>query len=535
MDPEELDKLLAESNGLQEQVKLLLPRLAEARRRYAVTKTDTDRSRFESIGDEASALSARLGKIADAMIAATGLPSEFFQILDELDANSDYSHLPRRNLTQEQIATTADLDGHLPQALDAIRRLLPSGWVDGESPELARLDHLAKPESILSLTKGLRPDSELPSIHRFRQAIRVSHDYLSEHLAYDHFAGATLVPSLVQLGSQLNQLEQVGGDVKGRLQRLWSGDSGNVDASLMEVVTAARCAGLGRKLEFIPETRQKSPDLRCHDPFPLVIECKRQRALSDYELAEERIMRDLFLRLRGAASRRGLCGRFSLRLEVEASTINREDVVARLISQRLAPHPERELSYPWGRSAFIELPRRLELRNITRLYSPDMLEQTFGWRSDLPEWDGLCCWIGNARTLTMSYVQEPLGLIWNNTSEAAIRKRTWAPTNLFGGAMDQIHPGEFGLIYIAYCEGAREEVSDLRVNAFMERIRTWEHAGNIGIPISFLCRLYPRPLAHGAPDLIESSIQLRSGLDAAVLFKEFPTTIFTQPDRRYSV
>jgi len=396
MDPEELDKLLAESNGLQEQVKLLLPRLAEARRRYAVTKTDTDRSRFESIGDEASALSARLGKIADAMIAATGLPSEFFQILDELDANSDYSHLPRRNLTQEQIATTADLDGHLPQALDAIRRLLPSGWVDGESPELARLDHLAKPESILSLTKGLRPDSELPSIHRFRQAIRVSHDYLSEHLAYDHFAGATLVPSLVQLGSQLNQLEQVGGDVKGRLQRLWSGDSGNVDASLMELVTAARCAGLGRKLEFIPETRQKSPDLRCHDPFPLVIECKRQRALSDYELAEERIMRDLFLRLRGAASRRGLCGRFSLRLEVEASTINREDVVARLISQRLAPHPERELSYPWGRSAFIELPRRLELRNITRFYSPDMLEQTFGWRSDLPEWDGLCCWIGNA-------------------------------------------------------------------------------------------------------------------------------------------
>jgi hypothetical protein len=344
-----------------------------------------------------------------------------------------------------------------------------------------------------------------------------------------------LSPSLTQLGLQLNQLGHVGGDVQGRLQRLWSGDSGNVDASLMELVTAARCAGLGRKVEFIPETGQKSPDLRCHDPFPLVIECKRQRALSDYELAEERIMRDLFLRLRKAADRRGLCGRFSLRLHVEASTINREDVVAQLISQRLVPHPERELSYPWGRSAFIELPRRLELRNITRLYSPDMLAQTFGWRSDLPEWDGLCCWIGNARALTMSYVEEPFGLVWNNTSEAAIRKRTWAPTNLFGGAMDQIPPGEFGIIYVAYCEGAREEVADLRVNAFIERIGMWEHAGNIRIPISFLCRLYPRPLAHGAPDLIESSIQLRSGVDEGVLFKEFPTTIFTQPDRRYSV
>jgi hypothetical protein len=32
----------------------------------------------------------------------------------------------------------------------------------------------------------------------------------------------------------LNQLGQVGGDVQGRLERLWSGDSGNVDASLME-------------------------------------------------------------------------------------------------------------------------------------------------------------------------------------------------------------------------------------------------------------------------------------------------------------
>jgi hypothetical protein len=35
-------------------------------------------------------------------------------------------------------------------------------------------------------------------------------------------------------------------------------------------------------------------------------------------------MRDLFLRLRVAARRRGLCGRFSLGLDVEASTINRE-------------------------------------------------------------------------------------------------------------------------------------------------------------------------------------------------------------------
>jgi hypothetical protein len=266
MNVEEIDALQAEADRLQQQAKLILPQLAEARRRYAVTKTDSDRTRFESIQDESSALRAKLGAIVDVMIAATGLPPELFQIVDELDAKADYSQIPRRNLRQDHIATTADLDSHLPQALDALRHLLPSGWVEEESPEVSRLD-LSKPENILSLTKGLRPDSELPSIHRFRQAINVSHDYLSGHLAYDHFAGATLVPSLVQLGSQLNQLGQVGGDVQGRLERLWSGDSGNVDASLMELVTAARCAGLGRKVEFIPETRQKSPDLCCLTRF----------------------------------------------------------------------------------------------------------------------------------------------------------------------------------------------------------------------------------------------------------------------------
>ena len=505
---EEIDTLQAQADRLQEQVKLLLPRLAEARRRYAVTKTATDRTQFESIREEASMLEAKLDAIVDAMIAATGVSSELFRTIDELDAETDLSHLPRRSLTEDRIASTADLDSLLPKALDAVCRLLPPGWVKEEPAELCRLDNLAQPDSILSLTKGLRPESEFSAVHRFRQAIRVSRDRLSKHLAYDHFAGATLVPSLVQLGSQFDQLGQVGGDVQGRLQRLWAGESEKVDASLMELFTAARCAGLGREVEFISETTQKSPDLRCHDPFPLVIECKRQKALSEYERAEERIMRDLFLRLREAARRRGLCGRFSLVLEVEASTLNKEDVVARLIGQRLAPHPERELSYPWGRIAFIELPRRLELREITRLYSPTMLEQAFGWRADLPEWDGLCCWIGNARALTMSYVEEPLGLIWNNTSEAAMRKRTWAPTNLFGGAMDQIPPGEFGVIYVAYCEGAREEIADLRLSAFIGRIRTIEHAANIRIPISFLCRLYPRPLAHGNPDLIESSIKL---------------------------
>jgi len=240
-------------------------------------------------------------------------------------------------------------------------------------------------------------------------------------------------------------------------------------------------------------------------------------------------MRDLFLRLRGKADRRGLHGRFSLRLDVEASVLDREEVVACLVSQRLAPHPERELTYPWGRTAFVELPRRLDLQGPTRLYSPRMLEDVFGWRSDLPAWDGLCCWIDNAQALTMSDVRRPVGLIWDNTSASAMKRRTWAPTSLFGAATNQIPPGEFGIVYITYLEGAREDVADLRVNAFLERIKAWEHAGNIHIPIALLSRLYARPLNHGQPDLIESTIRLCSeAYGHPVLFEQFPTTIFTR-------
>ena len=434
MDEEQIAALKSDADGLTGEVDALLRRLAEARRRYAATMTDDDWSRLDTVQMETAALHARFGDIVDAMGTITGLPPELLEKIGELEPGPGQHHLPRRNLTREEIASTADLDEHLPGALDAIQRLLPAGWLEAEPREQCRLDALARPDSFLSVTKCLCWESEAPAVHRFRQALRVSQDYLAEHLAYDHFARATLVPSVVQLGSQLETLKQVGGDVGGRLQRLWSGRGDDVDSTVMEIITAARCAEFARDVEFIEATSSKSPDLRCHDPFPLVIECKRQQALSDYEITEETIMRDLFLRLREEAGRRGLCGPFSLRLDVEASALDREEVVARLVSQRLAPHPERELTYPWGRTTFVELPRRLDLQGLTRLYSPRMLEDVFGWRSDLPAWDGLCCWIENARALTMSDVRSPLGLIWDNTSASAMRKRTWAPTSLFGTA-----------------------------------------------------------------------------------------------------
>lgn len=59
----------------------------------------------------------------------------------------------------------------------------------------------------------------------------------------------------------------------------------------------------------------------------------------------------------------------------------------------------------------------------------------------------------------------------------------------------------------------------------------WEHAGNIRVPIVALCRLYPRPLEEGEPDLIESNIRLVSSeYGDPALFDDYPTNVFTQSD-----
>lgn len=75
---------------------------------------------------------------------------------------------------------------------------------------------------------------------------------------------------------------------------------------------------------------------------------------------------------------------------------------------------------------------------------------------------------------------------------------------------------------------AKARLADERLQRFFDRVTEWEHAGSIRIPISFLVRLYPRPLDHGVPDLIESTIRLCSGAYGDPrLFEDFPHSIFT--------
>ena len=499
-----------------------------ARRRVAVEKTPQAREALEAAMAQMRAGMEEVEEASDLLGRLAGLSEKNDEApidpyLDPVDRRS------RASLTGDKVEVSGDLDEVLPRSIEALLALLPRDWRAVEPESLFRLDDGVNPDAFLSIVKGLRRESEFPSGHRFRQALQVCQDYLANEPRYDLFAGATLVSQTAQLGRSLDALAGVGGDWRGRLQSLWTGAGPNVDATILELLVAAGCARRGRQIEFITASHEKSPDLRVHDPFPMVIECKRRAALIDYELKEEARMREVFMALSAEARRRGQYGRYALKLNVEAFDIDVAEVARALLAQRLVPRPSRPTAYPWGEVAFSEIPRRVPLPEVCRAYSPRVLNYVFDWNSDLPEWDGLICRFEAAQGSLVDECRGTVGLVWTNLSDRAVAKRAFAPVRLFMDAMSQVPPGEFGIIYCAYVEGAREEIADRRLANYVERLADFEHAGSIGLPISYLVRLYPRALGDGAPDLIESTIRFLGPHGVNELFADFPGAIFSGP------
>lgn len=529
MDETELRRYTERLEELKARTQEGLPSLLEARRRFFKTRSQTDQEALERIEADLELLNKEFEASLLELEAASGIDPALLDAYEQARAerHDGERDLSRKRLVDAQVEVTRSVGTDVSEALEHLRVLLPPGWLEAESREACRL-HFAGETDFLSLTKGMRVESEAPPIHRFRQMLFVADDYRTSAPRFDHFAAATILPTVVHLGERLGLLDRVGGDVAGRLRRLWDGPSDDVDGTVFELLAAQACVEHGRSIEFIRETNELSPDIRCNDPIPLVIECKRQRPISTYELEEESTMRKLFRQLRTAAYERACYGIFHLTLTVEASGVETVDVVAALIAQRLAANPERKTVYAWGEVSYKLLSSSVLLPHYTRLYSPNLLRSVFDWNTDLPKWDGLCCWYGNDDDPLVDEVLTPIGLLWINRSAAAIKKRTWAPVNLFGAAANQVPQGEFAIIYLAYTEGAREEVADQRLAAFEERISAWAHEPEIRLPIAFVNRLYPRALGEGRPDLIESTVLMRSQLYGEPrLFEDFPSNVFT--------
>jgi hypothetical protein len=379
--------LIAEAKEVTREIDALLPQLLATRKNWFRSRNETDAQMLNAMQAQADLLAVRYELVIDQLQRITGIPEEVFQQLERAQILGEPGSPQLRNdLTVDRVTATNDTDESLPIALEEMLRLVDLNWLRADESEQHRLSEIKTGEP-LSLFKGVRRRSEFPKSHRFLQALHVAADYVDCHPAYDHFAGALLVPQLASLGSRIAVLKQVPG-VAERLSALWKGPSSGSDAVAYELLVAAACAVRGRKIEFIAPTTEKSPDLRCHDPYPLVIECKRKRALSDYELTEEEAMCNLFRVLEDRAKNKGVWGCFKISLLIEASTMPIDDIVATLLRQRLVARPECPLQYPWGTVSYQEAPRRLSLPNTTRAYSPNMLSVVFGWDSDVPTWDG---------------------------------------------------------------------------------------------------------------------------------------------------
>ena len=520
----EIATTLAEVKSIQDEFHGLLPLVAQARRTYFNAPNEATRAELEVIEQRAGELHARHVRLGDRLQELTGITDKDLDDLRTKKRSGDeVDRQARAKLTIDEIEPTSQIEKVLDASLDKLLALVgPRVLAAHAEMPRPRLGMAGQP---LSLVRGVRPESERPAIHRFAQALLVTRDFLNEDLAYDHFAGALLVPQTATLAGRLDVLREIAGAQK-RLKSLWRRASDEVDSTIFELLVGAGCAAMGRNVEFLEAGNgKKTPDLMCHDPYPLAIECKRKRPLSEYEILEEQSMRALFIRLDSAARSIGVWGRFHLVLEVEASSAPLDDIVAKLILQRFAGGAT--LEYDWGRVTFIEASAVVDFARPTRLYSPNMLEHVFAWNSDLPEFDGLICRVANDSEPVIDSAERPVGLAWTNLSLQALKKRSWGPMGVVSEALEQIPSGDFGIVYVAYQEGAREGMADSRLAGFSERISDIEHRNDIRVPVCKLVRLYPRALGDGAPDLIESTVPYRAEYGDDVLPTKFPSRVFT--------
>ncbi|MEW5995704.1 MAG: hypothetical protein AB1744_15095 [Candidatus Zixiibacteriota bacterium] len=264
------EERMAQLDELQSELRAYLPRLAAARRHYEEFKSETAEQELDACQRHAEGLQARFNEALDNWRHALGLTEEELEQLTNEDSDApDYSGMTRSDLTQDKVSVTGNIDSALPSAIDKIRSIFPSAWLD-EDENNGRTGEPYENGLGISLVRGVRPESEFSTIHRMRQSIRLADQFLCGDKNYDHFLGASLLPQLAQLGSKLDTLKYVKGPVAERLDRLWKGTSDDHDSAALELLVAAGCAEMGREVEFLEETSRKSPDLRSHDPFPLL-------------------------------------------------------------------------------------------------------------------------------------------------------------------------------------------------------------------------------------------------------------------------
>lgn len=528
-----VDEILEELALLDSRIDSLLPEFsALAKRAYAKNGARSDQVDFENLGRVLLDLNSKMGALLDEVDKLAETDARLKGVLEaRKPLRRREFRVARRDLTDDLVRSTEEIESVLPEALVNVMRIVPSGWLAAEAQNgrfRLQADSLAGLQSLIGTTRVRRPSDAL---HSFAQAILVARDFLESRPDYDFFSGARFVPEICALGKALPVLaKSAKGKSADRIRRLHKGPSDQVESSIYELLVAAFSIERGRDIEFLdPSGVSKTPDLRvCDMRVPTVIECKMRRPLTDYQLAEEYQIRELFTSAVNECLRKGIFGVFDVDFSVVPDTVSKTEFAESLRRQPLAPG---RVKYAWGSVDLHELPSEVPLR-ATGLHTPAFLEDLFGWNCDLPEFDGMVFRVDDTRELIVDRVQRPLALRWRSTVETARRNKSRTATTLVKEAIDQIPPGEMGLVYVAIWEGSREEIADVRLHITSDEIEALTHRRGISLPLVLVNRLLPRALKGGQPDMIENVVQYLAAYSDQWFMDEFPSLVYTtrRPD-----
>jgi len=316
------------------------------------------------------------------------------------------------------------------------------------------------------------------------------------------------VPELAMLGTSLEEISYLGPEAQNKFMALSAMPDQDVTATIYELLVGASCLRRGLDVEMVAENRaEKRPDYRVKNfgAIPGAIECKRRLGLLQYDFDEAASVAALYESVRWSLWKRGVHCSIEASFSCPIRTVIESDFAADVMSAVQHDEGKEPKETRWGSIAVRPLPYK-GLLPLTRLYSPFFLEDVFGWSPLELQWDGLLCQVQSPRVISVESFQMPVCLKWRSESQEAITKKARGIDSLWADATKQIPDGEIGFICIAYPEGQRAAIADARTRHILRFMEKCWHRWSVQIPATMINRLYPRAIAEGRPDLIESSM-----------------------------
>ena len=215
---------------------------------------------------------------------------------------------------------------------------------------------------------------------------------------------------------------------------------------------------------------------------PGAIECKRRLGLSAYELDEARRVEALYRTIQDPLQKRGMHCSVEATFSVPLRLVSAAEFAEVILAAASQGRDQDTTPTSWGSLAIQRLPI-LTASPRMRLYSPDFIQQVFGWEVLENEWDGLLCEVEAPREIMVRSYRMPLCLKWRSESEEALTKRSRGIASLWTNAIKQIPAGDIGFVYIAYPEGGRPAIADARTRHILKSMEESWHRWFVRIPV----------------------------------------------------